>query len=114
LFDIIAPEGFGAPVVQNTSFGMAEINWERPTTPNGIITAYYVERALMSDNNVTWINIATIYVNESTSLAYVDTTAEPFTTYIYRIIVENGGGNTSSSYTSFQTPEAGKLPYVML
>ena len=115
LLDIIAPEGFAAPVVQNTSFGIAEIKWERPTNPNGIITVYLIERALMSDdNNVTWINIATINVNESTSLVYIDTTAEPFTMYIYRIIAENGGGNTSSSYTSFLTPEAGKLHYKTL
>ena len=109
LFDITAPEGFGAPIVQNTPFGMAEINWERPTNSNGIITAYHVERALMSDDNVTWINIATIDINETTDLAYIDTTAQPFTTYIYRVIVENRAGSTTSPYTSYLTPEAGKL-----
>ena len=110
LFDTTAPEGFTAPIVQNTPFGMAEINWERPTNSNGIITTYHIERALMSDDNITWINIVTIYINETTNLAYIDTTAKPFTLYIYRIIVENRAGSTPSSYTSFLTPEAGKFP----
>ena len=110
LFGITAPEGFAAPIVQDTPFGMAEINWERPTNSNGIIIAYHVERAIMSDDNVTWISIATIYVNETINLTYIDTTANPFTLYTYRIIVENRAGSTPSSYTSFLTPEAGKLP----
>lgn len=109
VFDIIAPEGIAAPTVLRTPFGIAEINWERPTNSNGIITTYYVERALMSDDDITWINIATVSVNITTILTYVDTTAKPFTLYIYRIIAENGAGQTPSLYTSFLTPEAGKL-----
>ena len=88
---------------------MAEINWGRPTNSNGIIIAYYVERALMSDDNITWINIGTVYANETTDLSHIDTTAKSFTLYIYRIIVENRAGRTHSPYTSFLTPEAGKL-----
>ena len=109
IFDFIAPEGFAAPIVQNTPFGMSEINWGRPTNSNGIITAYYVQRALMSDGNITWINIGTIYVNGTTDLTHIDTTAKPFTLYIYRVIVENRAGRAPSPYASFLTPEAGKL-----
>ena len=90
---------------------MAEVNWERPTNPNGIITAYYVERVLMSDDNITWNTIAFGFAN-TTNLTHIDITARPFTLYIYRIIVENGAGRTPSPYTSFLTPEAGKLPFV--
>ena len=109
IFHIIVPEGFAAPVVRSTPFGMAEIIWEQPTNSNGIIIAYFVERALMSDN-VTWMNIATVNVSANeTDLTHIDTTAKPFTVYIYRITVENGAGRTSSPYTSFLTPEAGKL-----
>ena len=112
VFGFIVPEGFAAPIVQNSPFGMSEINWGRPTNSNGIIIAYYVERALMSDGNITWINIGTVYANGTTDLSYIDTTAKPFTLYIYRVIVENRAGRTPSPYTSFLTPEAGKLPFM--
>lgn len=108
VFDITAPEDLAAPIVQNTPFGMAVINWERPTNSNGIIIAYYVERALILDDNSTWINIAIVYANETTNLTHIDTTANPFTLYIYRIIAENRAGRTPSPYASFLTPEAGK------
>jgi len=111
VFNFTAPEGFAAPNVQNTPFGMAEINWERPTNSNGIIIAYCVERAIMSNDNITWIIIETVYANE-TNLTYIDTTAKPFTLYNYRILVENRAGRIPSPYTSFLTPEAGKLPFV--
>lgn len=92
---------------------MAEINWERPTNSNGIIITYYVERALMSDDNITWVTIATVNATQE-NLTHTDVTAKPFTLYIYRIIAENGAGHTASSYTSFLTPEAGKMPFALL
>ena len=105
----IVPEDFDAPVVQNTSFGMAKITWEQPGTPNGIIIAYYVQRAFMtedSEDNTTYTTIATVFA-DSANLIHIDNAARPFTLYNYRITVENGAGFTSSPAASFVTPEAG-------
>jgi len=102
----IVPEDFDAPIVQNTSFGMAEITWEQPDTPNGIIIAYYVQRGIDSEDNTTYTTIATVLAG-SANLIHIDNTARPFVLYVYRIIVENGAGFTPSPAASFMTPEAG-------
>jgi len=105
----VVPEDFGAPAVRNTSFGMAQITWEEPHTPNGIIIAYYVQRAAVTENsedNTTYITIATVLADVA-NLVHIDIAAQPFTLYNYRITAENGAGFTSSPSTSFVTPEAG-------
>lgn len=76
-----------------------------PTTPNGIILEYQVERSLAGEGNYTIIGVLD---GASIALALVDTDTEPFTTYDYRVVTVNSAGAARGPAVNFTTPEAGK------
>jgi FtsP/CotA-like multicopper oxidase with cupredoxin domain/fibronectin type 3 domain-containing protein len=57
-------------------------------------TAYYVERANGSGGTLTWTRVATLAVNAQT---WSDATVAQFSTYSYRVIAGNAGGDSAPS-----------------
>lgn len=99
------PEGVPAPFVTSTGQRVL-ITLTSPTTPNGIILEYQVERSLVGEENVTVIGVLD---GASVALALVDTDTEPFTTYDYRAVAVNSAGAATGPTVNFTTPEAGKM-----
>ncbi len=79
------------------------INWTPPTSPNGIITEYRIERTTPSNANISLVGVLSGEI-----LVVADVNVRPFTTYMYRLVVENGGGVAVGAFMSFTTPQAGE------
>ena len=83
-----------------------EIEWDPPADPNGIIQKYLIQRRVMgAAGNPSDIS----EVNASLARRYVDNTAQPVTTYQYRIIAFNSGPGDPSPYSNVTTGEGGML-----
>ena len=99
-----------APFITSTAQQVL-ITLTPPTTPNGIILEYQVERSLAGEGNFTVIGVLD---GASIALALVDTDTEPFTTYDYRAVAVNSAGAARGPAVNFTTPEAGKVQSVLL
>lgn len=97
------PEGVPAPFISSTAQRVL-VTLTPPTTPNGIILEYQVERSLAGEDNFTVIGVLD---GASIALALVDTDTEPFTTYEYRAVAINSAGAATGPAVNFTTPEAG-------
>ena len=97
------PEGVPPPILLDGVASTVLISWDTPSSPNGVILEYQVEKNEGGDNNFT--AIATVAGNAFR--VFVDTNILPFTTYEYRIVVVNGAGSTTGPSANFTTPEAG-------
>ena len=100
------PEGLAAPFVSASVDQPVLIAWNPPTSPNGVLLRYTVERR--DQASATPTTIATLNAS-APALVAGDTMTTPFTVYSYRVIAENSAGMAVSEYTTFHTPEAGKL-----
>ena len=101
---LTVPEGVPAPFITSTGQRVL-ITLTPPTTPNGIILEYQVERSLAREDNYTVIGVLD---GASIALALVDTDTEPFTTYEYRVVAVNSAGAARGPAANITTPEAGK------
>ena len=99
----LVPEGVPSPFVTDSIPGTVVISWEPPTTPNGIILQYYIQRAPGGTQNFTQLGA----ILGNVSLVFVDATVAPFTLYKYRIVAVNSVGQTAGPPEEFRTPEAG-------
>ena len=99
------PDGINAPFVSAGISRTVIVIWDEPTSSNGIILRYYLERAL--DGLFTRIGS----VNATASRLFVDQGAVPFTTYQYRIVAVNSAGSGTGDPTTFMTPETGWQSY---
>ena len=93
------PFGQDPPTLIPQTSTMVEIKWKAPTTPNGYVTEYVVERR---DGDVGMP--FQIYVGPR--LQYIDSQLKPYTTYKYRVHSRNGAGNAVSSWITTRTPSA--------
>ena len=98
------PEGVPAPFITSTGQRVL-ITWTPPSTPNGIILEYRLERLLADEDNFTVVGSLD---GASIALALVDTDTEPFTSYEYRVVAENSAGVARGPAANFTTPEAGE------
>ena len=97
------PEGISAPFVSAGVGQPVLIAWTPPTSPNGVLLLYRVERRGPGDSLVT---IGTLPASAS-SLIVGDQMTTPFTEYEYRVVAENSVGSVASSFSPFLTLEAG-------
>ena len=95
--------GTPPPSVQVTTAGEVMITWQPPQRANGRIIAYHVERQTVGSMAV--VRIGTID-GDASLLASLDLSALPFTMYAYRIVVENGAGESVGPLANFTTPQA--------
>lgn len=85
------------------------IRWSAPTSPNGILLYYHIERRLQSGTLIERIN--TLNISSQTNFIYSDqdnTFLMPFIQVEYRIAVENSAGTLTSGFASVLTLQAGK------
>ena len=97
------PEGVPALIVLDGIGSTALLSWATPTSPNGVILEYQVERDESGDDNFTVIG----FVAGNGSRVFVDTDTLPFSTYEYRIVAVNGAGSATGPSANFTTREAG-------
>lgn len=100
------PMGQGSPTLSLSSNESVLISWSPPTSPNGIITSYSIDRARIIAGELGSViqlvtNIpATIqqYIDDDTSLA-------PATTYSYRLTASNSAGSVTSNFSTITLPD---------
>jgi len=97
------PEGVPAPIVLDGVASTVLLSWTTPTSPNGVILEYQVERDESGDDNFAVIG----FVAGNSSRVFVDTDTLPFSTYEYRIVAVNGAGSATGPSANFTTREAG-------
>ncbi len=68
-----------------------------------MISEYRIERTTPSVANISLVGALTME-----PFVIADINVRPFITYMYRLVVENGGGVAVGAFTSFTTPQAGE------
>ena len=100
------PEDMIAPVVTLTVNQTVLITWVPPLTPNGVILAYTIERALVVNEVVgTIVSIAEGLPVTSQEYLDSDNSLSPATTYSYRVSAANSVGSVTSDFTSITLPD---------
>ena len=94
--DQAAPDGVDPPLVSQVAgaYDQLKIEWMEPTTPNGVIQSYQLQR-----NKMSWSFSVTH------TKVYVDTGLVAYTDYSYVITVCTAGGCTGSAATVARTGE---------
>ena len=95
------PEGQAPPTLTAHPNLSVEITWEAPSSPNGVILFYSVQRRLLG---------TTVQASVFTGLLtnYLDDDADLRATlsYEYRVVVTNGAGSLASDWRNITLPEA--------
>lgn len=97
-----APQGQPAPTLDEASLRIISVNWSSPTTPNGIITRYEVERRLATSS----LGFVLVFSGLALSFTDGDASLRPATSYDYRISAVNSVGRTTSDSSSITLSEA--------
>lgn len=97
----LVPEGIPAPLVTDGISRTVLVSWDLPTSPNGIVLFFLVERTF----DGSFVQIGS--VNGTSVRVFVDQDTVPFTSYQYRIVAVNSAGSGTGASTNFTTPEAG-------
>ncbi|XP_021347323.1 usherin-like [Mizuhopecten yessoensis] len=105
------PAGFEPPTAISLTPTSVEIKWTAPLYPNGLVSAYELERLANGSENI--YSIRTVL--PTSTMVYIDDAAElsPFTTYFYRVKAVNGAGSTASDWATIVTMSSrptGMLP----
>lgn len=82
-----APEGLSPPKVVSLTSTSVHITWEEPTTPNGILTKYTIEKWV---DNFTAIVLQTVAPDSPKSYYDEGAQLQPYTDYLYRISATTG------------------------
>ena len=105
------PFGQDPPSLVPQTSTMVEIKWSSPSTPNGLVTEYLVERR--DGLNAGGMPFK-IYIG--LRLQYIDSQVKPYTVYQYRVHSRNSAGNAVSTWASVRTlaaaPQAIQAPRV--
>ena len=101
------PQGQGPPTVSANANISVRISWTAPSSPNGIITSYEVERRQILDDGsrssyISILNTSAI----ATEFLDSDAALRPATTYEYRISAANSVGRTTSEVRMVRLPDA--------
>lgn len=97
-----APLGLDPPqLVANTDTSVS-LSWTEPSTPNGIVTTYEVERRL-SGTSEPFIAVFTGLAFQYTD---INPLLRPAVSYDYRVTAVNGAGSVTSAIASVTLPDA--------
>ncbi|KAK7504941.1 hypothetical protein BaRGS_00003969 [Batillaria attramentaria] len=97
------PTGQGPPVLTALASHAVSIRWERPASPNGVITAYRIyQRAEGATDGEILIN----QVTDVYSFVHSGQDLQPFSVYEYGIMALNSQGPTEIAYASVRTLQA--------
>lgn len=92
------PTGLSRPVLTAVSSTEIKVNWTAPKIPNGIITQYKLEMLSASV-------FQTIFTNIGEIKTYLVSGLQPFTSYLFRIVVCTSVGCTRSANATMRTLE---------
>ena len=101
------PQGQSPPILSANANISVRISWTAPSSPNGIITSYEVERRQILDDGsrssyISILNtsaVATEFLDSGSAL-------RPATSYEYRISAANSVGRTTSEVRMVRLPDA--------
>ena len=96
--------GIDLPNVTVLGATSVRVDWTTPSLPNGILSRYIVQRREPS-SPLSIFNV-TIQPASNTVLTTIDGQLRPYTTYEYRVGVENGAGTAFGGWESAQTAES--------
>lgn len=101
-----APVGLDPPTLSLSSNESVLVSWLPPSSPNGIITTYSIDRAMVTNGDLGTI---TQLVSDipAPAMQYIDddSTLSPATTYSYRVTAANTAGSVTSEFTSITLPD---------
>ena len=98
------PQGQGPPSLVAQEWNVVEISWSGPTTPNGILTQYEIERK--AANEVPQIVCVTTRAQGlKTSCLNSGGSLRGYTVYSYRVRVRNSAGAGASTWREVRTLE---------
>ena len=99
------PQGQTPPTLVASTDITVQVSWSSPSSPNGIITSYEVERrqVLVGDFTTTF---ATVFSGLALEYLDNDNTLRPATSYEYRVSAVNGAGRNASVVQSVRLPDA--------
>lgn len=100
-----APQGQLAPTLNEISPRSVSVSWSSPTTPNGIIMRYEVERRLITSSSSS-LTFVLVFSGSALSFTDSDASLRPDTSYEYRISAINSVGSTTSNISSITLSEA--------
>ena len=103
------PEGQTPPTLSLTTNGSVLVTWSPPSTPNGIIKTYLVERRQVLEGGQFGPGMSIATNIPSSLLHYLDddnANLAPAMIYSYRVTVSNSVGSDTSEYVSITLPEA--------
>ena len=100
------PKGQAPPTLTLSSNQSVLITWSSPSTPNGIILTYLVERAqLIGGQLTTIVPIAEDLPSSTEEYLDSDEILAPAMTYSYRVTAANSVGIVTSNFTSITLPD---------
>lgn len=99
------PEGQSSPQLSSNADISVSISWSPPSTPNGIITSYAVERRQVFVDGST-SSFTTIFNGSVMAYLDSDTSLRPATSYEYRVSSGNIAGTTTSTVQMVRLPDA--------
>ena len=102
---VAVAQGVALPTLTSITARSIRVEWTKEDFSNGIVTAYYIQRKVSNSDGET-IDVAKL---SSSTFLYLDDSKDltPYTTYSYRIKVENLAGNGTGAYANVTTKQAG-------
>ena len=101
------PQGQSPPQLSANTNITVLVSWTAPSTPNGIITSYQVERRQILDDDSRG-SYSSILTTSAATMEFLDsdTTLRPATSYEYRVSAANSVGRTTSEVRMVRLPDA--------
>ena len=101
------PQGQSPPQLSPNLDISVSISWNSPSTPNGIITSFEVERRQVpSSGSATTTTFTSIFNDLAFEYLDSDTDLRPATSYEYRVSAVNGVGRNTSAVETVRLPDA--------
>ncbi|XP_071494817.1 LOW QUALITY PROTEIN: usherin-like [Diadema antillarum] len=99
-----APSGQPAPTLSSPTPTSVLISWGTPSSPNGILISYQLERRHLGFTAVSTV----MTVGAGAQRSYLDQSPSitPFTAFEYRVRVSNSAGSSAGPWTTVITKEA--------
>lgn len=96
--------GINPPTLDAKEWNVVSISWDKPTSPNGIVTAYSVERRY-GNQAPTIVCLTKGPTLATRSCLDSQNSLKGYTVYEYRILAKNTGGTGKGNWNSVRTLE---------
>ena len=106
------PVGQGLPQLTANTDTTVSVNWTPPSQPNGVITAFQLERRQVVDENIR-SEFAIVFIGTATAYLDSDSSLQAAMVYEYQLTANNSAGSTTSNVaqvTLLDAPPVGVSP----